>query len=85
MDENFEGNITLEEYQGALEAYKLAGERHFLVNKGSKEPYHPLQNKVLESLIELMSEKDITADELFSLCDSDDSGFVSPSELKATL
>lgn len=30
LDENFTGLVSLEEYQEALEAYELAGERHFL-------------------------------------------------------
>lgn len=40
---------------------------------------------MLELLVDLMREKDITAEELFNLCDSDDSGFISPNELKGTI
>ena len=33
----------------------------------------------------MMREKNISVDELFSMCDTDESDFISPSELKATV
>ena len=36
-----------------------------------------MQSKVLEVLTDLMRQKDITSDELFSLVDTDDSGYIS--------
>lgn len=54
LDENFTGNISLEEYQDTLEAYQLAGERHFLANKDSRGRYHSMQSKVLEVLTDMM-------------------------------
>lgn len=84
LDECFTGSISLEEYQDALEAYELSGERHFLGNQGTKR-FHPIQSKVLEAFIDLMSEQDITPDELFSIIDEDDSGFIDINELRSYL
>jgi len=84
LDENFTGSVSLEEYQEALEAYELAGERHFLTS-GKGKPYHSLQNKALEALSDMMRQKNMTSDELFDMIDVNESGTIDLAEFKQVL
>jgi len=41
-----------------------------------------MQSKVLEVLTDMMRQRDMTSEELFSIIDTDDSGYISLQELK---
>jgi Ca2+-binding EF-hand superfamily protein len=84
LDEDFEGHITLDEFQDALEAYNLQGEKHLQQTNGNRR-LHNMQSRVLETLTNIMSSKGISVEQLFAFVDRDESGFISPAELKATI
>lgn len=49
LDEDIEGNITLEEYNNALEAYGVSGEIHKPTD--GSVIYHPFEHRCLFKLI----------------------------------
>lgn len=57
LDEDIEGNITLEEFNNALEAYGVSGERHKPLDGSAL--YHPFEHKCLFKLITELNKKSI--------------------------
>lgn len=83
LDEDMEGNITLAEYQNALEAYGCSGETHFDPNGG--ENYIVFQIRAMFKLLSVMEDRKMTEKELFSAIDTDRSETIKLSELVSML
>lgn len=83
LDEDVEGNITLEEYQHALEAYGKGCEKH--VSMDGDEFYVPFDHKAMFKLIKILRERDMTTDELYLMCDVNDDGDINIRELEKVL
>jgi len=74
LDEDIEGTITMEEYNHALEAYGVSGERHKPLDGSAL--HHTLEHKSLFKLILELQRKDIAFLEVFNACDINDDGRV---------
>ena len=62
-----EGNITLEEYYNALEAYSCCGETHASLD--SSDVYVTFQQKAVFKLLDIIKDRNISYQELFRMCD----------------
>ena len=82
LNEDMDGSITYVEYQQALEAYNLCGEKHFVGNGPGGRGYVKFETLVMDRFVKLMKSKNISATELFNSCDEDGSGSLSLDELK---
>ena len=67
LDEDMEGNITLEEYYNALEAYNCSGEKHFPTD--GSDYYCSFEHKAMFKLLTILMDRKITYQELFRSCD----------------
>jgi len=83
LDEDQEGNITLEEFYNALEAYGTSGEKH--INPNGGDHYVPFDQRAMFKLIEILQKRDMTYDELYLMCDINDDDDVSINELTNVL
>lgn len=83
LDEDMEGNITIEEFYNALEAYGQSGERHF-AHDGS-DYYVSFEHRAMFKLLQILKDRGITYDELFRSCDVNDSGDINIKELETVL
>lgn len=83
LDEDMEGNISLEEYQSALEAYNVSGERHYSTD--GSEYYVPFDHKAIFKMINIMQERKISATELFRMSDTSGDGCINIQELQTVL
>jgi Ca2+-binding EF-hand superfamily protein len=83
LDEDMEGNITLQEYYDALEAYNCEGEEHLPID-GSN--YHvEFAMKAVFKLVMIMKERKMSHIELFRTCDVSGDGIVDTRELGSVL
>lgn len=80
LDEDIEGIITLEEYNNALEAYGLSGEKHKPLDGTVLQ--HTFQQKCMFKMILALNKKDITYSEVYNACDINDDQKVSIAELR---
>ena len=80
LDEDMEGNISLEEYNNALEAYGIAAEHHIADSDGVG-----FEHKSVFKLIDILQERGISYQELFSMCDVSGDGIISVRELAQVL
>ena len=85
FDENMTGKITYTEYQQAIEAFELAGERHFVGPKPGGKGYVKYETLVLERMCDVLQSANVESDELFASCDIDNSGSISSEELKQAI
>ena len=76
LDENLEGNISLEEYYNALEAYGVSAEQHLVDSDGIA-----FEQKSMFKLLDILNERGISQHELFSMCDVSGDGVISVNEL----
>jgi Ca2+-binding EF-hand superfamily protein len=83
LDEDLEGNITLEEYQDALEAYNCSGEKHSALDGSSS--YLVFEHKALFKLVRILQERRMSHAELFRSCDVNGDGQVNLKELEQFL
>lgn len=83
FDEDLEGNITLEEYQDALEAYNCSGEKHSAMD--GSDSYLAFEHKALFKLIRILQERRMSHAELFRSCDINGDGQVNLKELEQFL
>ena len=67
LDEDLEGNITIQEYYDALEAYNCCGEKHGPMD--DEDVYIPFEHKAAFKLIRLLKEKNMSHNEFFRSCD----------------
>jgi len=70
LDEDMEGNITLEEYYDALEAYACAGEKHTALD--GSDHYVNFQHRAVFKLLAILKDRRISHRELFRSCDVND-------------
>jgi Ca2+-binding EF-hand superfamily protein len=80
LDEDIEGNITLDEYYNALDAYQVAGEIHKPTD--GSIIYHSFDHRCLFKLISELNCKNISFLEMFNFCDVNDDTKVHLSELR---
>ena len=80
LDEDIAGIITLEEYNNALEAYGLSGEKHKPLD--GSVLHHTFQQKCMFKMILALNKKDITYSEVYNACDINDDQKVSIAELR---
>jgi len=83
LDEDMEGNISLEEYHNALEAYGQGAEKHFAADGSGY--YVPFEHRAMFKLLQILKDRGITHAELFRSCDVNDSGDVNIRELESVL
>jgi len=83
LDEDMEGNITLEEYYNALEAYNCSGEKHGPT--GDMEFYVPFEHKAMFKLLTILRDRNISYQELFRSCDMNNDANVNIRELENVL
>lgn len=83
LDEDQEGNITLQEYYNALEAYDQSGEEHYDPN--GSDYYAPFEHRAMFTLLTILADRKIQYDELFRACDVDNSGDIDIKELENVL
>ena len=67
LDEDLEGNITIQEYYDALEAYNCCGEKHGPMN--DHDNYISFEHKAIFKLCRILKERKMTNDEFFRSCD----------------
>ena len=83
LDEDMEGNITLAEYQNALEVYGCSGETHY-DPEGSSQ-YYIFDHRAIFKLLKILEHRSISATEFFNSCDADHSCQVQVSEFEDQL
>jgi hypothetical protein len=80
LDEDIEGNITIEEYMNALEAYGVSGEKHKPLDDHAL--YHPFEHRCLFKLITELTKKNISYIEMFNACDLNEDARVNINEIR---
>ena len=83
LDEDMEGNITLDEFYNALEAYGCSGEKHWPTD--GTDYYVGFEHKAMFKLLTILKDRNITYQELFRSCDVNNDGDVNIKELEAVL
>jgi Ca2+-binding EF-hand superfamily protein len=83
LDEDMEGNITLEEYYDALEAYGCAGENHTALD--GSDHYLNVQHRAVFKLLAILKDRQISHRELFRSCDVNNDKDVNLRELEIVL
>lgn len=83
LDEDMEGNITLQEYYNALEAYACTGEEHS--NPDGSDYYSPFEHRSMFKLLTILKDRNISFIELFLSCDVNNDKEVSIRELQTVL
>jgi len=83
LDEDMEGNITLEEYYNALEAYGCSGEKHFALD--GSDYYCSFEHRAMFKLLNILKDRNISYQELFRSCDVNNDGDVNIKELESVL
>lgn len=78
-----EGNITLQEYYNALEAYACTGEEHS--NPDGSDYYSPFEHRSMFKLLTILKDRNISFIELFLSCDVNNDKEVSIRELQTVL
>jgi len=76
-----EGNITLSEFQNALEAYGVSGESQHIDPSGESD-YIRFEHRALFKLLALMKERSISTQDLFNSCDINRDGSLDVLELE---
>lgn len=67
IDEDISGEISLEEFQNAVEAYKIAEERH--VSADSTQNHVSFEHRSIFKLLDILNERNMSYQELFRACD----------------
>ena len=80
LDEDIEGHITLEEYNNALEAYAVSGEKHKPLNGSALN--HAFEHRCLFKIITELKKKNISSYEMYNACDVNDDSRVNVSEMR---
>lgn len=75
-----EGNITLEEYCNALQAYNQSGEKHEAL--GGSDGYVSFEHRSMFKLLNILKERNISYAEIFRSCDVNNDGDVDLRELE---
>jgi Ca2+-binding EF-hand superfamily protein len=83
LDEDMEGNITLEEFYNAIEAYGTQGEKHGPID--GSDYYVSFEHRAMFKLLNIMGERNISYMELFRSCDVNNDQDVNISELETVL
>jgi Ca2+-binding EF-hand superfamily protein len=83
LDEDMEGNISLDEYYNALEAYSCTGEKHYATD--GSDYYVSFEHKAMFKLLQILKDRNISYQELFRSCDVNDDKDVNIRELEAVL
>ena len=78
-----EGNISLQEFYNALEAYNCAGEKHGPTD--GSDYYVSFEHKSMFKLLSILVERNITYMELFRSCDVNNDQDVNIRELETVL
>ena len=77
-----EGNITIDEYYNALEAYNCSGEKHYATD--GSDYYVSFEHRAMFKLLQI-KDRNISYQELFRSCDVNDDKDVNIRELEAVL
>jgi len=83
LDEDMEGNITLQEFYNALEAYNCAGEKH--TNPDGSDYYASYEHRAMFKLLKILKDRKISYQELFRSCDVNNDRDVNIRELETVL
>lgn len=83
LDEDMSGEISLDEYQNALQAYKVAEEKH--VNTSGTDVNLSFEHRAIFKLIEILQTRDMTYEELYRACDVNNDNNVNLHELEKML
>lgn len=78
-----EGNITIDEYYNALEAYNCSGEKHYATD--GSDYYVSFEHRAMFKLLQILKDRNISYQELFRSCDVNDDKDVNIRELEAVL
>lgn len=78
-----EGNITLDEYYNALEAYNCNGEKHFATD--GSDYYVSFEHRAMFKLLTTLKDRNISYQELFRSCDVNNDADVNIKELETVL
>jgi Ca2+-binding EF-hand superfamily protein len=83
LDEDMEGNISIDEFNSALEAYGQGGEKH--VATDGSDYYVTFEHRSMFKLLTILKDRNTSYDELFRMCDVNDDKDVNIKELEAVL
>lgn len=83
LDEDMEGHITLDEFYNALEAYGCSAEQHYATD--GSEYYCGFEHRAMFKLLDILSARKISFQELFRMCDVSNDGVVNIKELEQVL
>ena len=73
-----EGNITLQEFYNALEAYNCSGEKHTQID----DYYVAFEHRAMFKFLQILKERNISHQELFRSCDVNNDGNITIRELE---
>ena len=83
LDEDMEGNISMEEFYNALEAYNCSTEKHHAFD--GSDYYVNFEHRAMFKLLSILGERNISFMELFRSCDVNNDGTVNIKELETVL
>lgn len=83
LDEDCEKNITLAEFQNALEAYGQSTEKH--IDPAGSDYYVPFDHRSMFKLTEILKSRNMNYEELYLMCDVNDDDDVNLRELEKVL
>jgi hypothetical protein len=74
LDEDMGNQISLVEYQNALEAYGQSGEPHF--NPDGSDNYVPFETRALFKMLDILEKRKVSFDDFYNSIDLDKSNTI---------
>jgi len=83
LDEDMNGDISIDEYQNGLEAYGCTGEKPCATD--GTDYYVPFDHRAMFKLLTILSERGVSHGEFYRMCDVNDDADVNIKELESVL